>query len=243
MTGRETIPYLAGERQKELLQHQQGESDLAYIKGKWFLFATCDVETPTEDDVTEYLGVDLGIKNIAVTSDGDVFKGNHVNNVRIRYVKLRKKLQKKGTKSAKRLLKKRNRKESRFANDVNHCISKQLVKKAKDTHRGIALENLKGITKRVTARKSQRVLLYSWSFGDLQTKISYKAEMYGVPVVLVNPAYTSQQCSQCGCIDKKNRNTQEHFDCVACGYVAHADYNASLNIRARASVNKPYAVA
>jgi putative transposase len=242
LAGRQLIPYMAGARQLELLQHQQGESDLAYIKGKWFLFATCDIESPNPDDVTEYLGVDFGVKNITVDSDGEMHKGNHINNVRIRYAKIRKKLQKKGTKSAKRLLVKRNKREARFANDVNHCISKHLVKKAKDTQRGIALEDLKGIRARITVRKSQRLLLHSWSFGNLRSKIEYKAERYGVPVVAVDPRYTSQQCSECGCIDKRNRKTQESFSCIKCGYVAHADYNASRNISARASVNKPYAV-
>src|SRR5829696_7820788 len=116
----------------------------------------------------------------------------------IRYAKLRAKLQKKGTKSAKRRLKKRRKRESRFVNDVNHCLSKQLVKKAKRTERRIALENLTNIRQRVRATKSQRLLLHSWAFADLQHKIRYKAKRVGVPVVLVNPAYTSQMCSACG---------------------------------------------
>lgn len=237
LQGRQVIPFLAGKRQLELLQNQQGESDLAYIKGQFYLFATCDIEDPQPIDVDEYIGVDLGVKNIAVDSDGTMHSASHINNVRIRYAKLRAKLQSKGTKSAKRLLKKRSGRERRFMNDVNHCISKQLAVKAQDTQRGIAFENLKGIRERVTVRKSQRLLLHSWSFGDLQTKTMYKAHMRGIPVVFVDPKYTSQQCSECACIDKANRATQETFLCIQCGFSAHADYNASINIGRRAVIN------
>lgn len=237
-----TIPFQAGPRQLELLQHQQGESDLAYIRGEFYLFATCDVEEPTPDDVAGYLGVDLGVTNIATDSDGDIHSASHVNNVRVRYAKLRRKRQKKGTKSAKRLLKKRSGRERRFTNDVNHCISKQLVKKAKGTQRGIALEDLTGIRNRVTVRKSQRRLLHSWTFSDLRLKIVYKGQRYGVPVVYVDPRNTSRECSVCGCVDKRNRPSQSKFLCISCGHAAHADINAARNISGRASVNAPYAV-
>ncbi|MEQ9030619.1 MAG: transposase, partial [Aggregatilineales bacterium] len=155
VNGRQRMPFQAGKRQLELLQFQQGESDLAFIRGEFYLFATCDIDEPTEDDVTEYMGVDLGIANIATTDDGERHSGKHVNSVRHRNQRLRSKLQKKGTKSAKRLLKKMSGRETRFANDVNHCISKAIVIKAKRTGRGVALEELTGIRGRVRLRKSQ----------------------------------------------------------------------------------------
>jgi putative transposase len=100
------------------------------------------VEVTEPFEFSDIIGIDLGVTNIAVDSDGEIFRGTHINNVRIRYAKLRAKLQRKGTKSSKRLLRKRNRRESRFAKDLNHCISKKVVKKAERTSRGIALENL-----------------------------------------------------------------------------------------------------
>jgi IS605 OrfB family transposase len=239
--GRQTISFLAGKRQLELLQHQQGESDLAYIRGEFYLFATCDIEEPEPDDVTEYLGVDLGVTNIATDSDGQIHSARHINNVRVRYAKLRQKLQRKGTKSAKRLLKKRSGRESRFVKDTNHCISKQLVEKAKGTQRGLALEDLTGIRKRATVRKSQRLLLHSWPFSDLGSKIVYKAKRKGVPVEYVDPRNTSRECSVCGCVDKRHRRSQDKFLCISCGHAAHADINAAINIGRRASVNAPYA--
>ena len=94
--------------------------------------------------------------------------------------RLRAKLQKKGTKSAKRLLKKRSGRERRFARDVNHCISKAIVQTAQGTPRGIALEDLKGIRERInaqrTVRKRQRRVLHSWAFFQLRAFIAYKAQ-------------------------------------------------------------------
>ena len=241
LEGRKKIPFQAGPRQLELLQHQDGESDLVFIRGEFYLFATCDIESPEPEDVKDYMGVDLGIVNIATTDDGEKHSGKVVNQVRHRYRRIRKKLQKKGTKSAKRLLKKRSGKESRFANDVNHCISKKIVQKAKRTNRGIALEDLTGIRDRVRLRKPQRTQLHSWSFADLGNKIAYKSEMYGVQTVYIDPRNTSRECSECGHIDKSNRKTQDTFICTACGFSAHADTNAAINIGRRGSVNAPYA--
>jgi IS605 OrfB family transposase len=73
-------------------------------------------------------------------------------------------LQKKGTKSAKRLLRKRSGRERRFARDVNHCISKALVNTAKGTQRGIALEDLTNIRSRVNGSRRQRRVLHNWAF-------------------------------------------------------------------------------
>lgn len=237
--GRKRIPFAVGKRQLELLQGQRGESDLAYIDGAFYLFSTCEVETPEPIDVDEFIGVDLGIKNIAADSDGDTYAGNHLNNLRSRHAKLRKKLQSKGTKAAKRLLKKRSRKESRMANHVNHVISKRIVEKAKDTGRGIALEDLKGIRDRVTVRKADRRQHHSWSFYDLRQKIVYKSERAGIPVVAVDPRNTSRTCPVCGCVDKKNRPSQAIFSCVSCGHSGPADTIAAGNISSRAAVNRP----
>jgi putative transposase len=241
LQGRQTIAFQAGKRQLELLQHQQGESDLAFVRGEFYLFAVCDIDTPEPKDVDDCMGVDLGIINLATADDGERYSGKDVNRVRHRYRRIRRKLQKKGTQSAKRLLKKRAGKEKRFANDVNHCVSKAIVNKAKRTERGIALEELTGIRERVRLRKPQRTRLHSWSFADLGDKIAYKAEMTGVSIAYVDPRNTSRQCSRCGYIDKRNRQTQAVFICIACRFSAHADVNAAINIGRRGSVNAPNA--
>ncbi|GAA3426889.1 RNA-guided endonuclease TnpB family protein [Streptosporangium nondiastaticum] len=231
---------------RALAAYRRGESDLIHRDGLWLLIATCDVP---DGDVTEpdaFLGVDLGIANIATTSDGERHTGVHLNAVRRRNRRLRRRLQAKRTTSAKRLLKKRRRKESRFARDVNHVISKSIVTEAARTGRGIALEDLQGIRDRVRLRKPQRITLHSWAFHQLGAFIAYKARRSGVVVTHVDPAYTSQGCSACGHTDRRNRPDQETFSCTSCGFAEHADVNAARNIAARgeagrAAVNQPNA--
>lgn len=233
------LTFLAHDRAKELLQGSRGESDLCLIDSEFYLFTSCEVSEADPKDVDDFLGVDMGIKNIASDSDGNQYAGNKVNSLRKRHAKLRTKLQSKGTKSAKRLLKKRSKKEKRFAKDVNHHISKQIVERAKDTGRGIALEDLTGIRDRVTVKKAQRRQHSAWSFHDLRSKIEYKAQLYGVHFVVVDPRNTSKACSACGCIDSANRPNQATFLCVSCGHSANADTNAARNIAGRATVNWP----
>lgn len=239
LDGRVEVPYVAGERQHEQLKTQKGESDLLFIGGQFYLAATCDIEEAEPIDPDGVLGVDLGIVNIATDSDGEIFNGSQVNNVRHRHRRLRKKLQKKGTKGSRRRLKKLSGKERRFAKHVNHTISKRIVAKAQGTTRAIALEDLQGIRDRVTVRKSQRATLHSWSFYQLKAFIAYKAQRAGVPLFEVDPRNTSRECPECGHIAKANRKTQSSFSCVACGFAGLADHIAARNIAGRAIVNLP----
>ncbi|MEU9187939.1 transposase [Streptomyces sp. NPDC048484] len=233
---------------KTLAEHRRGESDLVRRDGAWYLIATCEI--PAADPTIQpdgWIGVDLGIANIATTSDeGEPFAGQELNRYRRRQLRIRAELQARGTKSAKRKLKKRSRREARHTTHINHVISKRIVTEAERTGRGIGLEDLTGIRERVRLRKPQRVALHSWAFAQLAAFVQYKAERAGVPFVQVDPAYTSQQCSWCGHTEKANRPTQELFACRSCGVVAHADHNAARNIEARAehvwaAVNQPHA--
>jgi len=238
--GREAIAYVCGDPQRELLKHQQGESDLLYSKGKWYLLATCEIAEPTLDDVNRFLGVDRGIVNLATDSDGVSYQGDHVEALRKWHANRRAILQQVGTHSARRRLKKLAGRQARFQKDVNHCISKTLVLTAKGTKRGIALEDLTGIT-RTTVRREQRAKRGNWAFAQLEFFIVYKANQYGVPVRFVDPAYTSQRCYACGHTERANRKSQSVFLCVACGHQTNADTNAALNIALRAAVNQPMA--
>ena len=239
VAGRTNIPFTCGKRQMELLNSQRGESDLCLVKDKFYLLTACDVDTPEPVDVDRVLGVDLGIVQLAADSDGENFSGSDVDRNRRIFEHRRRNLQKKQTKSAKRKLKKLSDKQSRFQKYTNHVISKQLVEKAKDTRRAIALEDLTGIRERTVVRRKQRSKHSNWSFHQLRQYISYKAELAGVPVILVDPRNTSRSCPKCGCIDKANRISQSLFLCVQCGYSAPADTNAAVNIAARAAVNLP----
>lgn len=239
LNGREKMPFFAGERQLELLQGKHKETDLCYIVGDFYLFVSCEIDDPDERDVEEFLGVDFGIANIATDSDGNNYAGGTVNGLRSRHTKLRGRLQSKGTKSARRLLRNRRRKEQRFASDANHCIAKELVARAERTNRGIALEELTGIRDRVRVRKAQRRQHSSWSFADLRAKIEYKAKLMSIPVIAVDPRNTSRTCNECGHCEKANRQSQDRFECKSCGHVSNADYNAARNIASRATVNWP----
>jgi putative transposase len=150
--------------------------------------------------------------------------------------RLRTKLQAKGTKSAKRLLRHLAGREARFGADTNHRISKQIVTEAQRTWHGIALEELGGIRARVRLRRPQRVTPHCWSFAQLGSFIAYKARRAGVPVVYVDPCHTCQGCSGCGHIDRNNRPDQATFRCTSCGFAEHADVNAARNIAARGAV-------
>ncbi len=243
LAGRQVIAMVYGQYQAKRFDRMKGQVDLVYRDGEFCLFATVDIPEDAPVKVHEFLGIDLGVTNIAVDSDGEIHPASTVKSVRHRHRRLRRKLQKKGTRSAKRRLKKLSGKERRFAKDVNHCISKQIVAKAQRTERGIAVEDLKHIRTRVTARRSQRAILHSWAFAQLRSFIEYKAGLFGIPVVAVDPRNTSRECPACGCIDKKNRPNQSTFSCVSCGYAGIADVIAAGNISRRAAVNPPYVAA
>ncbi|MET9673976.1 transposase [Streptomyces sp. NPDC006482] len=216
---------------RTLREYRKGESDLVERDGVFYLVAVCEIpEDPVNENPSGFIGVDLGIVNIATTSTGYRAAGRGLNRYRKRQLELRRKLQAKGTKSAKRLLKTRGRREQRHTANVNHVISKQIITTAERTGRGIALEDLSGIRGRVRLRMDQRSQLHAWSFHQLGSFLEYKARRAGVPLVYVDPAYTSQQCSQCGHIDRKNRVDQATFACRACGALMHADDNASHNV-------------
>jgi putative transposase len=197
---RVVVPLIYGEYQKQRLDRIKGQADLVYRKGKFYLICTVDLPPDAPVDPTEFLGVDLGVANIASTSDGKRHSGSETKSVRHR--RLRAKLQKKLTRAAKRRLKKLSGREQRFARHTNHVISKEIVAEAKRSGRGIAIEDLNGIRERVKARRKQRAVLHSWAFSQLRIFLEYKAKMAGVVLMTVDPRHTSRECAQCGHISK-----------------------------------------
>lgn len=237
--GRIIVPLVYGEYQKQRFDRIKGQADLVYRKGAFYLYCTIDLPANPPVAVSDFLGVDLGIANIAADSDGNIYSGSQVKSIRYRHRRLRTKLQKKQTRAAKRKLKDLSGKENRFATWVNHNLSKQVVAEAERSGRGIALEDLKGIRARVKAGRKQRAVLHSWAFSQFRLFVDYKARFAGITVVTVDPRNTSRACSACGHTEKLNRTTQDKFRCRSCGYRSHADTNAARNIRAGALVNCP----
>lgn len=217
---------------------ERGESDLCFVRGRFYLLVACEVETAEPLVVDEYLGVDMGIVHIASASDGQQYSGQQLLGLRGRRYRQRKRLQRKGTKSARRVLRRLKGRERRMGQQENHRIAKEIVSRAQRTGRGIAIEALGGIRDRVRVRRSQRRQLHGWSFSDLAQKIGYKAELAGVAVRTLDPAYSSQTCAACDHCEKGNRLSQSHFRCRACGHADNADSNAARVLSGWA-VHKP----
>lgn len=246
--GRLNIPFVMGEHQRKLFQYRKGEVDLIYRKGQFFLNAVCDVPEPEKLGFNDILGCDFGIINIVTDSTGEPFSGKEIEQVRQKYSDLRQTLQKKASAQTKdgkrprsihRFLKRIGKKERNFRKHSNHCISKQIVDKAKTVNSAIALEDLSGIRKRVEKRfkKHQRTKVSGWSFFELRQNIEYKSRMHGVSVFLVDPKNTSRECSECGYTDKENRKSQSEFLCLKCSHKENADFNAAKVISGRAKRN------
>lgn len=235
--GRFKIPIVFGAYAKLDQRRVRGQADLLYIKGVLYLSLCVELPEGTPFDPKGKIGVDLGIVNLATTSDGVSFSGESVDNVRVKIHTLKKALQKKGSRSAKRHLKKLSGRERRFKRTTNHTIAKKIVQVAQDTQRSVVLEDLKGF--RATVRKEQRERFGKWAFYELGSFIVYKAKLAGVPVEFINPRNTSRECSQCGHTAKANRKSQSEFVCKSCGFSIHADLNGAINIASRASVNVP----
>ena len=235
LEGRVKVPFVVGAYDGQRMELPKGQSDLVYRDGKWYLFVTVDVPDGTPIDPTDFIGVDLGIANIATDSDGEAHSGEAVEAVRKKHNLQRKRLGRRNTKGSKKKVRRMRDKEARFRRHQNHVISKRIVATARRTGRGIALEDLQGIRGRVTARGGDaRNRLGGWGFAQLGGFIVYKARLAGVPVEFIDPAYTSQTCSGCGHCGRSNRKSQSEFECRACGQRSHADRNAARNIRALA---------
>jgi putative transposase len=236
LEGRVVVPFILGSYQAARMTLRKGQADLVLRKdGKWFLLVTVDVPDGAPVPVTDFIGIDLGIVNIATDSDGGQHSGQAAEKVRRKHNLQRQRLQRKGTRGAKKKLQRVAGKEARFRRHENHIISKRIVETAKGTGRGIALEDLTNIRGRITARGGEaRNRLGGWAFAQLGSFVAYKARLAGIPVVFVSPRDTSRACAECGHCEKSNRKSQGEFSCRSCGHSANADQNAARNIRSRA---------
>ena len=230
--GRQEVSFGIPERFVPLIDNKVCSCDLILDrKGRFFLHVVLEVKEPVFWHNNRVVGVDLGISRHAVISDAkgtiNKFFGNR--NWRVieqKAKKLRQALRSKGTRSAKRHLRKIGRRVNRFRNDCDHVIAKAiLVAIPKGTI--LAMEDLTDIREAKGRRKNG---LHSWSFERLKTTIEDKAKLAGCKVDLVNPRDTSRQCSRCGDTRKSNRKSQSRFLCHACHLSLDADLNASRNI-------------
>ena len=198
---------------------------LGYKKGHFLLKVIVEGDRVSPVDNNAVLGIDLGLKNFAVMSNGFFVKSNKLRTIKRKYSYLRRRLQSCGTRSARRKLKRLSERERRFMQDFNHSLSKQVVEL---DYRCFALEDLKGIRKGRKGKRFNR-MRSNWAYYQFRQFLSYKAEDRGKEIILVEPYYTSQQCSSCSYIAKENRNKGQ-FSCKNCSFSISADLNASINI-------------
>jgi IS605 OrfB family transposase len=236
LSGRMILPMAYGEYQGRRFDRIKGQVDLVYRGGKFFLFPTVELPDEAPIEIKDFLGVDLGIVNLATDSDGNTYTGEAVEEVRRRRHESRRSYQKTGTKSARRGLQRMARREANYRRNENHRIANELVRLAKGTDRGIAVEDLEGIRGRTTVRAQDRARHSGWAFAQLRAFICYKAKLAGIPVVSVDARNTSRTCSVCGHCEKSNRKSRSEFACRHCGFSEDADRNAARNIRDRANV-------
>lgn len=228
------IKFRLADYYRPYLTWQVCTADLFYNdhKKRFYLHICVESDAPDITPNGNVVGCDMGVKRVAVTSTPQFFSSARLH-TRFRQLEhIRAALQAKGTKSAKKHLRKNARRRSLFQASHNHLIANAILARMAigDT---LALENLTGIGIRCKHHKNTRGLFHSWSFAQLGMFLSYKAERKGIKVVCVDPRNTSRTCSKCGYCAKANRTTQSFFCCKSCGYSANADFNAAQNIRQR----------
>ncbi|GHO61406.1 transposase [Ktedonobacter sp. SOSP1-52] len=229
--GKMSIPFTVPHFSERYRRCQPTSADLVYRKGKWWLHVVVAVPEPVVPRHDAVVGVDLGLNRPAVTSNRHFLGKRHWKEIDRRRFRLHRKLQSKGTKSAKRHLKKLSGRALRFHRDCDHVLSKRIVQSV-PPGATIVLENLTNIREGVRHRKGEaQRKLHSWSFAQLYGFIAYKAQEQGVVVERIDPRHTSQTCSRCGHQARNNRRSQAVFHCRSCGYQLNADLNAAINIR------------
>lgn len=236
--GRERFPLAIGNYQLGLLKGQTPKTATLVKRndGSYYINIQLESQPEVPEETDNVLGVDLGRTDIAHSSQGDSFSGQHITQIRDKYTNLRARLQHKaakGTRSTRRrcreLLKRLSGKERRFQAQVNHTISYRLIQQAKQTNQAIALEDLTGIRERtheLPRSKTERRRSNGWAFFQLRQFLEYKAIKFGVTLVFVDPRYTSQTCHHCLHIHPvrgESYRSGKVFCCGHCGWHRDAD--------------------
>ncbi|MBE3561094.1 MAG: transposase, partial [Ktedonobacteraceae bacterium] len=260
LTGRISIPYQGYDRHLALIREGASIGDAKLWedqpKKQFYLLVSLEVEIPdlTPEQLNGVVGVDVGIRSLAVTSTSTGKAGFHPGK-RIRhkanhYARLRKRLQHKGTRGAKRRMRRIGQRERRLKVQANHTIAKQIVEQ--HPHTLFGLEQLTDIRERTKRKKRKRKRngkgtepvskkartanrVYSqWSFAEVQALISYKAALAGSLAIKVDADYTSKCCPLCGHTADGNRPGKGLlFVCQQCRYTLHADLVGARNVTLR----------
>lgn len=219
-----------------------GTGKLVKLKGHWYFHIPLTKVNSLQFDrktPSHVVGIDRGLHFLTTTYDEKgittFISGKKILKKRDSFNKVRAELQAKGTKSAKRVLRRISGRENRFMSDVNHQISKALVDKYGENTLFV-LEDLRGISfaeeNLSNHNRAKKRELRSWTFYQLEQFLSYKAEEIGSKVIKVSAEYTSQRCPKCGRIHKLNRHHEIHeYICDTCGYRSNDDRVGAMNIQ------------
>jgi transposase, IS605 OrfB family, central region len=252
--GRERIELNAGNYHRGKLKGRNPTSAqlCKHRDGQFYLHIQIKDDAPDSPVTDKVIGIDLGRRDIAVTSEGEKWDGTGIQQVRDKFSKVRASLQKKapkGTRTTRRrcrgILKRLSGRERRYQQWLNHNISKSVVRRAIELSASIAIEDLTGIRHRTNQRprnKTERRRSNSWAFYQLRMFIEYKALGAGVRVIPISPAYTSQMCSQCLHIHPlkgKSYRSGKTFRCGHCGWYGDADFNGDQQYCTCGAVYKP----
>jgi len=262
LNGRISISYQGYDQHTALIRQGAtiGDAKLWYDQSRktFYLLVSLSIDVPdlTPAYLQEVVGVDVGIRYLAVTSTStgkaSFHPGKRTRHQANHYARLRKRLQKKGTRGAKRRIRRIAQRERRLKLQANHTLAKQIIKE--HPHTLIGLEGLTDIRERTRRRKRKRKKhgkgfervsskarkanrVYSqWSFAELHALISYKAVLSGSLAVKVDADYTSKRCPMCGHTAEENRPSKGLlFVCQnpECGYTLHADLVGARNVTLR----------
>ena len=251
LQGRVVVPYTGYSRHVRLLQQDAriGAAKLWYDKPhrQFYLLVSLEVEIadPIAETHTGIVGVDVGQRYLAVATDTHhhitFFSGKAIRAKANHYARLRKRLQKKGTRSATRRLVVISGRERRLKQDANHVVSRRIIDQ--HPHSLIGLEQLTDIRERTKRKKGKKVSRKQrkanaahskWAFAELHSYIAYKAHLAGSMAIKVDAHYTSKACPICGHTSDANRpNKGLLFICQNCHYRLHADLVGARNITMR----------
>lgn len=194
------------------------------------------------------IGLDLGIVHDVADSDGnfhDMFTRTEEEKRRLRRLAQAVSRKKKGSRNREKAKKRLNRARLRIDRRIRHEIHVMTFRLAKN-HGLVAVEDLdvKGMTasasgtkeapgKNVAAKRGLNREIRERRWGEARRQLGYKCPWNGSLLVAVPAPYSSQECSECGHVDRRNRPSQAVFRCVACGHEENADLNAAKVIRKR----------
>ncbi|MGO1820210.1 MAG: RNA-guided endonuclease InsQ/TnpB family protein, partial [Senegalia sp. (in: firmicutes)] len=215
-------------------KYKLGKLSIYNKNGNWYAAISITI-LDKKIEANNTMGIDIGLRQLAVVSilnedkkeiDRKFFNGKEVGYIRRRFKALRKEL---GQAKKLKKIKEIANKEQNYIKDKNHKISRQIVDLAVQERVGIiVMENLKNIRDRAKSIKQADRNINSWTFYQLQQSIEYKAKKEGIKVKYISPKYTSQKCSKCSEIEKKNR--KKNLYTCECGNRIHSDLNAARNI-------------